>query len=552
MSFSTLEDVNTAQFNNQGFWWHTIDTSVIDHDGNTEFTDVVFDFCKISKKKRDSNWRYIVEVDNSFWTKGTAFVDKNDKAIFVVQSYTDKGFNVSVSENSSPIKILLYMGIQQVTSDTLRYYLKDNVLNLNLKQLNSTQEIKVYNRYTSEWVTILMKLSRGFNEIKDLGGSAGFVLVKLLKTDFQFDCNQSLTVGKVNTVALGTLTDYLPNGDLIGDNTPVITVKYGKQTIPVEWNSQLNDYTFDLDLTDKTDTGRIRFKVQVKSNDVINDSTTDVVLESQYSKVNSLSDLTNLFKSGGTAELNNNITLTSDLTLTKSVYLIGADKTLNLNQHKIIIPTDKTFKAENTSFTNGINAISQNTGSKVELTNCTFTDCTSANNIGAVIDCNLDLESLDNPTDFNTVLTNCSFTDNDSCILHGGDLTVTGCTCNGKISNPNYPYFLYQTDGEAIITDSNFNLSSSETIETDIEFNTCIFTVGETAQINNRSHSELQSNDLTSFLNTQRNTSKINVTYYYKLIEDYITLSSDKGYCHSCSNLDYVFKTNITITREEQ
>jgi hypothetical protein len=35
------------------------------------------------------------------------------------------------------------------------------------------------------------------------------------------------------------------------------------------------------------------------------------------------------------------------------------------------------------------------------------------------------------------------------------------------------------------------------------------------------------------------------------LIEDNITLQSDKGYCHSVSGVDFVFKTNVNINRGE-
>ena len=91
----------------------------------------------------------------------------------------------------------------------------------------------------------------------------------------------------------------------------------------------------------------------------------------------------------------------------------------------------------------------------------------------------------------------------------------------------NNPYFLYQTDGEAVILQSAFELQSNAQIESDIEFNSCIFTCGESAIVNGDSHDELQRNDITSFIsNPQNNASKINVTYYYPAIEDYITLQS--------------------------
>ena len=160
-------------------------------------------------------------------------------------------------------------------------------------------------------------------------------------------------------------------------------------------------------------------------------------------------------------------------------------------------------------------------------------------------------QSLSIENDFTTTITNCVFSNNDMCILHGGELNITGCEVTGKIGNPNNPYFLYQTDGNATILQSEFNLSSDTQIESDIEFNSCIFTCGETAIINGNSHDELQQNNINSFIsNPQNNTSTINVTYYYPAIEDYITLQSDNGYCHSCSDVDFVFKNNVTARRD--
>ena len=217
-----------------------------------------------------------------------------------------------------------------------------------------------------------------------------------------------------------------------------------------------------------------------------------------------------------------------------------------MDGHKIIVPFDKIFKAENTTFTNGENTIQQNEASKVELINCTFTDCTG---LGSVIDCQIDVTSLDNPTDFTTILTKCTLNNNDLCILHGGKLTVTGCTVNGKISDDKYPYFLYQTDGEAQITETIFNLTHTTQINNDIGYNSCIFTIGETATINYGDHKEYSQNNITGFLENSRNTSIIHVKYYYPAIEDYVTLHSNKGYCHSVSSVDFVFKTNVQLTR---
>jgi hypothetical protein len=333
---------------------------------------------------------------------------------------------------------------------------------------------------------------------------------------------------------------------MIGSNVPNITVKYGDIYIPVRYDTSLNDYVFDIDLTSKQTESKVRFNVLIEANDVINATETEVTLNSSFETINNETKLQTLFRNGGIGRLGANITLTNDLTISKDVLIIGNTKTINMNSHKIIVPTDKTFKSENTVYTNGYNTIQQHTNSTVELTDCTFTNCTG---LGSVIDCQLDMESLEVENDFTTNITGCTFNNNDLCILHGGELNIENCTVTGKIGNPSYPYFLYQTDGNAVILQSNFSLSSDSQISTDIEFNSCIFVCGETATINGYDHSQLQNNNITAFTTTQRNTSSINVTYYYPTISDYITLESSKGYCHSVSDVDYVFKSNVTVRR---
>jgi hypothetical protein len=417
-----------------------------------------------------------------------------------------------------------------------------------LKELKRTQTIEYVLWGTDSIRSVSRYLNKGVNEIKTTNYSVGHVFVELLKTDFQFQCNQQLTISEVNTVQLGTETDYKPNGDLVGEYETKLSALYNGKTIPVVWNETLNDYTFDLDLTDKTTEGKIRFKVIVETNDVLNASETDVALDCKFETIDTLAKLTELFRIGGTGRLSEAIQLTNDLTLSKSVNLIGNNKVLLMSQHKIVVPSDLTFKAESVRFQQGVNTLQQEPNSTVELTDCSFMLCSG---FGSVIDCQVDLASLDETDDFNTKLTNCTIANCDMAILSGGNLEVDGCNVTGKISNKNYPFFLYQTDGNATILNSQFNLTDTTVYDYDIEFNSCIFTCGETATVNGYSHTELQNNNLTAFFDTQRNTSKIDVQYYYSLIEDTVHLQSSKGFCHSVSGVDYVYKTNITLTRGE-
>lgn len=546
MSFLTLEDVNTAHFNNQGFWWYEIDISKITTDLFTNF-DVKYDGFTVSRRRfMGHNYEFMISNQTSLNIIGVCVLSVSN---VIIDTEISRGNVISFITGFSTCKIMLYLGAystETIIPTNTQYYLVDEELELTRKELLSSVSVLIKDWVTGDEETLSVRLGKGYNLIKRNNVNVGMLFVKQRKTDFQFDCTQHLTLGEVNKVQLGTLDDYKPLGDLVGEYETTISVLYNNQTIPVTWNQQLNDYTFDLDLTNNEKEGKIRFKVIVEANDVLNTTETDVVLESSYESINTFAKLTNLFKTGGVGRITSNITVTSDLKVTKSVKLISDGKTLNMNSHKIIVPSDKTFKAENIAFTNGANTIQQEINSKVEITNSAFNNCTG---VGSVIDCQVDIASLTDENDFTTILNDCTFTNNDLCILHGGNLTITGCTVNGKISDKNYPYFLYQTDGTAEITQSEFSLVSNTDIDEDIEFNTCIFVCGETATVNGLNYTQLQNKDLTGFLNTQRNTSVINVTYYYPVIEDYITLQSSNGYCHAVSNVGYVFKTNISPTR---
>jgi len=549
MSFLTIEDVNGAIYSNQGFYWHSIDISKITT-GNEDLDNVKYDFCEVKRVKGTTFYTYTITVHNLLFAKAGYVVYAGTtprRAERPTINGNEITFKPNISYGGLPV-VYLYMGFFESEETNVSNIILNDTIELTLKQLESPQTIRHKDILTEGIYSTSKILNQGYNFISTSDiNHLGYVFVKLAKTDFQFTCNQSVTVGKVNKVALGTATDYKPNGDLIGEYTPNIRVIYKGKTLPVSYDETLTDYVFNLDLTDITEPSKIKFTVEIDANDVINSTSTEVKLQADYETINNLTGLTNLINNGGVGRLGANITLTNPLTINRDVYLIGNDKTINLNSKQIIIGTGRTFKAEKTTFTTGVNSIHQKTSSTVELTDCTFSGCTGT---GSIIECDIELHSLDNPTDFTTKLTGCTFTNNDLCILHGGELTVENCTITGKISNPNYPYFLYQTDGSAILLRNTFNLSSNTTINTDIEFNSCIFICGETAQINGLSHTELKNNNVNTFLETpQNNTSSINVTYYYDVIEDNITLQSNKGYCHTVSGEDTIYKTNITATR---
>ena len=562
MSFLTLEDVNGAIFNNQSFYWVKIDTSEIS--STSDFTDVKCDFCKISRETVSGNipYKFTITVNNSLWTWGY-YCYEGSKTVDTTNSI------LTVTTVEPHIEFFLYMGHLKIETEykQLNYYLEKDSIDLNYKELQTEQTIKYKGRdsSTTQYSTNVT-LSKGYNLIMRNSVAVGYLLVNLVKSTFKFDCTQSVTIGKVNKVCLGTDSEYKPNGAMIGTNTPNINVEYNGEILPVSWDSTLNDYVFDLDLTDKTNIGNIRFKVYIDSNKVINASETTVILQSQYEIVSTFADLVSVCDTGGIKfiQLGADITFTANIPVKHSIKIVGAEHTFNLNSHSIILNEGIQFIAEKISFNNGNTTILQRNNSKVTLTDCNFTNCTSHNynELGSCIYCDNDLENLDNPNDFETNLINCNFIDNQCCIFHSGQLIVDNCTLHNTDKdyvNTNNVAFVYQTDGYASIRNSIFDIDYDIddfcTGEINLGFAQCLIMCGETANINGATYIDLQDNNtLPLFEQTIDNQSHLFAKYYYPQLEACVYASpttnmENKNCCHAVSGVDWIFKNNTQITR---
>ena len=565
--FLTIEDVNGVLYSNQSFWWHTIYFDLLP---NYDFTDLKYDFCRISRETSSGNYIFTIDVFNNNWTNGYDY-DYNTGRV-TGYSY-DNGIKIGISTDTTEFVVSLYMGIEKVDNSPrlITYPIVDNATRyLTLKQIQENQSIVVRRAGSGTRETLSRKLEFGMNTINHTNPTAlcGLLFVVCEKTDFIFNCIGSLTVGKINKVLLGTDSDYKPNGDYVGSYIPTITVEYKDTTIPVTWSETDNDYIFYLDLTDKTNAGKIRFKVNVDANETINTTVTDVVLQSNYATINSFNDFKTACGDNGTdiIRLGADLTATSDIPVTSSIKIIGDEHTINLDSHSFILNEDILFNAEQVTFDNGDTTIKQALNTKVELTSCTFTDCTSDdyNDIGSCIKCDVDIDSLDNQTDFTTILTDCLFVDNGNCILHGGELIVKDCKLHNtditKI-NTNNVAFLYQTDGNASIRNCIFDIDYTSTTLCDnqqsIGYAQALLMIGETATINGTGYTELQQDNSLPFSdNPYNNQSHIFAKYYYNQISNCVFTSptpfnENKASCHSVSGVDWIYKNNAQITRAD-
>ena len=557
MSFLTVEDIDGAIFSNQGFYWHEVDFSQLP-DGKFDWIKV--DFLEMKCTVSGNGYHYTIKAHASSWC-GLYYTDPLKNIII----HQDGSW--SISSNNRNFKLFLYMGNGDFEFQYADYKLKQDETFLNYKELNSIQNILLTRINYGTTCSKSMMLEAGYNKITYTPGTieyfCGYLLVNLVKTDFQFNCNQTLTVGKVNTVRLGTSADYLPDGDLIGSYTPSIRVEYNNQIIPVKWNSSLNDYVFDIDLTNNL-AGNVKFKVIIDDNEVINATSTDVTLQSEYQTITTFNQLLIACNKKGTdiVRLGANINASSNIPISHSIKIVGNGKSINLRSHGFVLSKDITLIAENVVFNNGDTTITQAENTTVELTNCTFKNCTSSNynQLGSCIFCDVDIDNLETSNDFTTILTDCTFMNNHNCILHGGELTITNCSYSNDDTDYidiNNPAFLYMTDGNAVITGSQFNIeydtNSLCSNQINIGYAQALIQCGLEAAINGATHSQLQDNNSLPFFEAPNNNrANIYAKYYYPQISacvESIALINGKACCHSVTNSDWVFKNNVQVKR---
>ena len=545
--FLTLEDINSAvtEFYNTPFWdMVRIDTGSLDN-----FSNLYFDYLKVTRTY-SSNYTFSIQVSNDLRTGQYYFMDNNGDWI---SNVTESSGVITVVSTTPIIQVYCQLFVQSTSQTSFN----------NVEWIVEDVTPKLASKSTGIEVTVTLKeVNPNFNvngKTFNVNGASVVCSNKQLSFRLPYNNGYSFTIGYSGVSVPVFIYSNLKNINVVdvpGDsllvgrvNTFDLFSESDNLDVTCNYPISIEGKTVTMDLEDKTDLSYVNMTVHTNEDEDYYPNDFTFRLPCEYSYITSLTELNTLISKGGVGRLGVDLTLTNDLQLTKPIFILGNGYTIDLDGHKIIVGSECEFKAENTKFTNGFNTIQQNIGTNVELTSCSFTGCTG---LGSVIDCQVDIQSLENPNDFNTTLTDCKIENSDMAILHGGELEVNNCNIDGKIGNKDYPYFLYQTDGNAVILNSQFNISSENQISHDIEFNSCIFICGETATINGLGYTDLKNNNINSFIETpQNNASNIELTYYYDLISDYITLSSSKGYCHGISNEDYIFKTNVTPTREE-
>ena len=561
--FLTIEDANTGNLNiiNE---FYCLDTSLL---GESDFTNKRYDFIKISKTSNS----YVLEVDNSLWTGGFYVTDSTGEYIDVTGSYSYDSTNnvLEITLSESDIHIYLYLCSFAPSEDfdvnQMRWLIKDFNTPVFIEGYGEGKDLYgevlhgepisgVY--YQGGYIPLPTNFafSRAMNVVKFTnqdGSNRVYMIVIGLKTreNISLDSN-SVYIGQNNKVKINYSYDYgvVLSGYVIFNNN-----KYD-----IYYDSSDHNYYFNLDLKDYFN-NHVELQIVLFETNMISNGKYSFSFNVDYKQVNSESDLINSLNAGSSIlYLATDLTLSDDLIVTSSCKIIGEGNSIDLNGHSIILSEGVNCRLENLVLDKGDNAIIQGRNTKLDLTRVTFRNCISSkyNNQGACILCDIDINSLDNLDDYITNLVDCSFIDNHNCIVHGGLLTVTNCTYENTditYSDKHNVGFLYQVDGEATITDSQFDinyLSDQYCLnEESIGYAQAILKIGQTASINNYEHED--------FINNRfkfNNECHVFCKYYYDKIEACVYTSPVNGkesesYCYSASGTNWVFKENVQVTK---
>lgn len=558
--FLTLEDVNGVLYNHGAVvTYHEVDTSKIST--LVDFTDIKYDFVKVSKTTNNGVNTFTFEVHNSNWTGNVYCLDSNEDWFDSDVTYSNGVVTVPTESESVIIGfeccgLPTSFNFAQIGNKLL----DSNVVYVSQSELRRPKQFKVYD--------LLDKRERydpyTFNNTGVVRNGGFWFLVLMNKLDLRFSIPYTATVGKVNTLYMSLDIDEEIIGSSLNDLN--IQVQYNDTVVDVTREGQL--FSFPLDLTDKTVSGKVKLTVLVGGNQYYNQTSQEITVVTDYETINNSADLETALGDNGVniIKLGSNFSMDNDIHITHNTRIIGDRKGLDLANHSLILDEGvKVIIEGRLVLQNGNPCFHQNRNSSLTVSNVRFETCDSPVGLGSVVSCDIDLDSLDITDDFYTELTNCTFLSNKGCsILHGGELIVDNCKMlHGSyiLLNKHYPAFLYQVDGECSIKNSVFDIdydddrlcSNNETIG----FAQCLIECGETAIVNGANYSDLSRDNSLPFFDSQyNNRSHVFAKYYHTEAETCVFTSpkpnyEDKCVCYCVSGVDWVFKQGVQVTRAD-
>ena len=589
----TVEDFNSVfkEYGSSSIF-HCIDTSLISID--SDFSDVTYDFSIVDRETTSvDEYTFQFKIINDIWTGGYYFTDINDEYLDISATWDSNNKILTVVTSEPAVKLYLYLSNLAFTSNEWGFNLEQLVwrpIDLTNRNINTQFVASTNSRIHIEslkdeeldgkvgYVTNLSsnlnylnintdKIGRYFNYVNNYSqnrtvrfvykNNSYYLQLNYVKSMGNF-CfvDDSLVLGKINKIT--SLSNYFLK-------TGILT--YLNKSVVVDVTGDIEDSSkayFDIDLRDVFNIDKLKVKMHLNSVDGDYEWDYEHIYPCSIYQVGTLSDFVGECGEEGTTvfKLGADLTLDEDITVTHDLTVLGEEYSIDLNGHSIIVLDGVKLAIEDCSLLNGDNAIVQKVNSELELTNVSFTNCMSSeySNLGSCIFCDIDLNSLDNEDDFKTILTGCEFYDNQNAILHGGNLIVDGC----KLHNTDLNYidkhnvaFLYQTDGNATIMNSIFDIDYTDMSlcenEESIGFAQCLIQCGTTAMINNNSYTSLKEEGL----QITSNVSHVFAKYYYPTLGECVFTSpildkEDKALCYCLTGLNKIFKQNVQITKASE
>ena len=545
-SLLTVEDYNSVN-TNFIHEYYVLDTSNI---SLQSFENIIYDFTYVSYTAGSVN-SYVFEIHNSLWTKKFYCLDSEDNYIKeseISYQYNDGKLLISVGSGTADagIKLVLLLSNYIPKSERIEYLdvklLSEPIVYCTQKQIGTDGS-----EYTSLYLPT--------NEEEDIpfvykkGVIDDMIVCSIIKTDLEFDLSEtSVTVGYVNKIKLNVNENYL-------DSNLDILINYNNQNISAEYDAGLNDYCFDLDLTEKLDSKPIRLTVHVNENEVVNPSITEVSLTCNYPTANSFSELQSQIVAGAEfIEFTDNIIFENSLSIPHDMYIICNDNTINLGSHHVIISDNVNVKFERGKFLNGESCFIQKPDSILTLTGCDFVNARITGNYkGSVVSSN-NASSITN-------ITNCSFHNCHHTIYTGSELNVTNCKAlfdnwNDSL-DADYSAFINAFAGIISVTGSICDIDYADKIINNEEINYALSLIGlsTACTFNNVSANQLSDNEVLPFFgNFYNNRSHVFVPFYHATVDDVVVASpmlgkEDQSVCHRILGTDWVYKNNTQITR---
>ena len=594
--FLTVEDINSVLFEfGCVSVFHEIDTSLITDE--YDFDGIKYDFCTVSRETDGSSYDFTFKVENALWTGGYYCLDGNGDYIDSDATYNNATKVLSITADTSSITLVLHLNnyatfsfdrllwkplnmehirnvpniSTQITND-VGYPLYFEFLNNNdtpvgdytvknssdTTRLNGTLSLKEDNIYTMD----LPHLYDGLMKITVDGDVFPFVNEKVYHSPYPATAYRKPSYsggGAFHNIILGknNLIRFTVPGNLISG--------YDVNCENISLTNQTYEY-FNLDCSNWSTEKNVVMKIHTLAKNGLYEWDYEFAFPCVFLSVGNLSDFTAECGDGGTHtfKLNSNLTLTGNVNITHDLRVIGQEHTIDLNGYGFVLSDGVKVSFENIDFVDGDTAITQNKGTELTLTNCSFTNCqsTNYNNLGSCVYCDVDIESLNNPNDFITVIDNCTFIDNQNCILSGGRLTVT----NSRLHNTDVDYidkhnvaFLYLTDGNATLKynvfDIDYDTDELCSNEENIGFAQALIQIGTTARVNGATSTQLlEDNKLPFSDNVYQNASHIFAKYYYPQIESCVYTSpildkEDKAVCYTVTGENWIWKQNVQVTR---